>query len=437
MILDLLEKLNSTSSRLDKEKILQENKDNEDLKTFFFYCLNPYFNYYIFKIPDFEHIESTMGEMDAMRSLDRLIDRTYTGNAAKDYLSSLLSCCDPKTAEIIIRIIRGKTHCGVSEKTVNKTWKGLIPTVPYMRCSSMSDKNLAKITYPALAQTKADGIFANVIVAGSSVEYLSRNGKVIDLKGYMHDNFYFLAKKSASDPDIVLHGEILVLDENGKILPRKTGNGIVNKAIKGTISDEEISRIIFKLWDIVDYKDWKKSKSTSRCIERFNNLIASMFKTGYKIQLIDHKIVNSFEEAKQFYEEQLAKGEEGAVLKNFDGVWENKTSRDCVKLKSEKECDLVIKGWKEGREDSKYKGMLGSILFETSCGKLKVYVSGMSEKFRENFNFEEYQDKIACVRFNEVILCEGGEIYSLFLPRLIEIREDKEEADDLEYVLNL
>ena len=45
-------------------------------------------------------------------------------------------------------------------------------------------------------------------------------------------------------------------------------------------------------------------------------------------------------------------------------------------------------------------------------------------------------DKIVAVKFNEVICDRNGD-YSLFLPRLVEIREDKEESDDFQKIKNL
>lgn len=91
---------------------------------------------------------------------------------------------------------------------------------------------------------------------------------------------------------------------------------------------------------------------------------------------------------------------------------------------------------------------------ESSDGLLKVSISGMTESERglervdimdaskglkviDDFDFNKYTGKIITVEFNELIKAKDKEGYSLFLPRIKEFREDKIEADDLEYIKGL
>lgn len=91
---------------------------------------------------------------------------------------------------------------------------------------------------------------------------------------------------------------------------------------------------------------------------------------------------------------------------------------------------------------------------ESSDGLLKVSISGMTESERglervdimdaskglkviDDFDFNKYTGKIITVEFNELIKAKDKEDYSLFLPRIKEFREDKIEADDLEYIKGL
>jgi ATP-dependent DNA ligase len=126
------------------------------------------------------------------------------------------------------------------------------------------------------------------------------------------------------------------------------------------------------------------------------------------------------------FEEFLQRGEEGIILKDKRGVWEDKRAKHQIKFKGELECDLKIVGIEEGT--GKYAGMLGAILCESSDGVIKVSVgSGFTDEQRKTYG-EEIIDKVAAIKYNMRIKNKAGE-ESLFLPIVLEIRDDKEVAD--------
>jgi DNA ligase-1 len=109
----------------------------------------------------------------------------------------------------------------------------------------------------------------------------------------------------------------------------------------------------------------------------------------------------------------------------MNGNWEDKRSKTQIKYKGELECDLKIVGIQEGQ--GKYAGMLGAILCESSDGLIKVSVgSGFTDDQRKRRDV--IVGKVAAVKYNARIVNRDGE-HSLFLPVLIEIRDDKTEAD--------
>ena len=73
--------------------------------------------------------------------------------------------------------------------------------------------------------------------------------------------------------------------------------------------------------------------------------------------------------------------------------------------------------------------MIGSLCCESADGKVKVYVgSGFTDEQR-NASPSEYYDKIIAVKYNARIKNVSGE-ESLFLPIFLEVRNDKEVADN-------
>jgi ATP-dependent DNA ligase len=140
--------------------------------------------------------------------------------------------------------------------------------------------------------------------------------------------------------------------------------------------------------------------------------------------------VNSKEEVVEIYDKVVAEGGEGVICKN-EHFYETKRCTSWIKFKQIQDCDLKVTGWEEGT--GKRTGYIGSLICESECGKLKVNVgSGFTDsdlsQMNERIKNNELIGKIAVVRYNERITDKYGN-ESLFLPRFIEIREDKNIAN--------
>ena len=121
------------SSNFKKAEILAR-KDDELLKRLFFMALDPFTNYWIRKIPDYNSDENgstdTMSLESALDALLKLADRTYTGHAGIAHLKSILDAVTADDAKVVEKIIAGDFKCGVGTTIVNKTWPGLIFEFP-------------------------------------------------------------------------------------------------------------------------------------------------------------------------------------------------------------------------------------------------------------------------------------------------------------------
>lgn len=433
-ILNLLNKLQSTSSRLEKEAILTAEKSNELLQRVAFLALNPHIQFYIRKIPTYVTVGGDRLDQ-ALNSLDFLSTRSITGNAAIDLLSAILSRLTKEDAQVIERVIEKDLKCGVSEATINKIWPGLIPTYPVLLASQYDQKLIDKIEWPAYVQTKMDGMRFNAIVKyGQSVEFRTRNGKYIDIPSALFTTaFVHLADHYKCD--MVFDGELIAVDGQGKTLDRKTGNGIINKAVKGTMSEDEGNQVRAMIWDAIPFEDFENG----RCDEPYNIRLSKLTNCFSEFQnhgafkhiahLIDTYNVDSLYKAQQIFEKKLSAGEEGIILKTRDGIWEDKRSKGLIKFKGEFECDLRVVDWVEGT--GKNKGRLGALVCETSDGKLQCGLgTGFTDADRDSIG-REAVGKIVAVKYNAKITDKKTGIHSLFLPVFVEIREDKTTADSL------
>jgi hypothetical protein len=413
--------LAANSSRNYKIETLEANRDDGTLRRIVQLALDPFTQFYIRKIP--KYTPNSGKGIDLTFALDSLYDlshRLVTGNAAIAHLTGMLEALNESDAKVIERIIAKDLKCGVQVSTANAVWTGLVHDYPVMLCSPFEQKLVDKVQFPALVQLKMDGMRFNAIVRDGKVEYRSRNGKEIQLLGNLDAEFV----KLAGDVDCVFDGELLVV-EGDKILDRQTGNGILNKANKGTISEKEAKMVRATVWDVIPYMYFIDGECNTPYGKRFESLQILMKKAPQKIYLVQNHEVQNMEEANKLFERYLSMGQEGIILKDKRGIWENKRSKTQIKFKGELECDLKIVGVEEGT--GKYAGMLGAIQCESADGVIKVSVgSGFTDDQRKNL--KDIVGKIAAIKYNMRIKNKAGE-ESLFLPIVLEIRDDKETAD--------
>ncbi len=415
-VFDILEDLAANPSRNYKIDKLTEHKDNRVLREVVRLALDPFTQFYIRKIPKYEATGSGC-LMQAMDQLFELSSRIVTGNAAIEHLTQVLTSLSPKNAKVLERIIAKDLKCGVSTATANDVWIGLIVDYPCMLASQYEQKLVDKIQWPAMVQLKLDGMRFNAVVRDGQCEFKSRNGKTIDLLGNLEKEFVELANGS----DMVYDGELVVTD-GFTILDRQTGNGILNKALKGTISAEEASKVRACIWDVIPYMYFTSGEYARPYKERF-----SFIKETGNISKVPSIIVENIEEAQAKFREYYAQGEEGIILKDMHAPWENKRSKSLIKFKGELECDLKIVDVEDGT--GKYEGMLGALVCESEDGIIKVKVgSGFNDEDRKKIKKQDVVGKVVAVKYNSRIRSKH-EDESLFLPIFVEIREDKDKAD--------
>ena len=428
----ILKQLESTSSRNEKIAILENNKENSLLRDVLHCALNPYIQYYQRKIPDYPDREKKMNLFDSMSLLHALSSREVTGNKAIEHLRYLLSSVSEQDADVISRIVLKDLRCGVASSTVNKVWPNLIPEYDVMLCNKMDVDMIQKMRYPVIVQEKCDGLRINVIVKNGAVEYRTRQGKLLSVHNTLDDPFLQAANCLGLEY-VLFDGEMLVLGEDGNILSRKEGNGILNKANKGTISKEEADRVVVFIWDVVPGIDVEKGVYRKPYNSRYGETMnAVACANSNRIRLVKTVDANSYDDVNVFFEQQISNGNEGAIVKDPNGIWQAKRVKHQIKMKAEEECDLVIKRCVEGT--GKYVGMLGALQLETEDVMLSVSCgTGFSDEQRKSLweQRDSLIGKVASIKYNMKITNEKGE-NSLFLPVFVEIRTDKTQADNLE-----
>lgn len=426
MINQIFEQVAADAGKIYKVDVLSAHANNDTLKRVCFLALDPFTQFHIRKIPKYTPVAANQADTldSVLDSLAMLSTRQVTGNTAIEYLTKLLSSLTAEDAKVIERVISKDLKCGASEGTVNKVWPGLIHEYPCMLASAFDQKLVDKVKFPAYVQLKLDGMRFNAIVRNGAVEFRSRNGKEIQINDIMFSlPFIYMAQ----DQNVVFDGELLI-KQNGQVLDRKTGNGILNKAVKGTQSAEEGALVCATLWDVISFADFEAGVSKVPYQYRLEKLQLLVECGDERIDLAPTKMVNNLDEAKVLFEQYLAAGQEGIILKTTNMIWENKRSKHQIKFKGELECDLKVIDWVEGT--GKNVGRMGALVLESADGIVKTGLgTGFSDDDRNAITRENSIGRIVAIKYNARITDKKSEIDSLFLPVFIEFRADKDVAD--------
>ncbi len=413
-----------TNKKLD---IIQSNKDNQTLKDWFFYTLNPYINYWIKA-----HIPEQSGNItldsELIRSVsDNLSTRKVTGNEARSYLNSILESLSKNDQELLCNMINHDPNCKVAAKTVNKVWQNLIPSFDVMLCEEYTPENAAKHMVEGndsiIVQKKEDGGRIHIVVKDGVITAYTRNGNIIQTHG-----FYDMLFKSYDN--MVFDGEFLVVDDFG-VCDRKTGNGIFNKAVRGTITEQEIAKSKLVLWDVIPLNDFISGKCNIKYKDRLKSLVDIVDSIGqpHRTSVVYTKYVSYLYQAVQVYDTMIQDKQEGVIIKSSNAIWEAKRSYYALKLKETHDCTLkciaVV-------PHSKKSGCIGSLTCVSDDGMITTNVgSGLTEDDTMKAP-EEYLDKCIDVLYNSVISNKSDDKFSLFLPRFKGVRSDKTDTDVLD-----
>ncbi len=435
-VFDTFEIIKGTSGNLQKAAIFKQalQHPNGDLMLMVIrYALSSHLKFNIKAFPKYKQIKAQTSVKKIFKFLDYLDEKGSATNEDKQKFINLISG-DEKVYQLMTAVCSKKLRMGMAAKSVNKIAPGTIYLQPYMRCSPQKevDKRI-NFTQPVLSQEKADGMFVNIHLSPDGVILKSRDGKIIHQLKRLKKA---LVRPTNLDKYYgVLHGELLIVGASKRVLPRKTGNGILNQCIQQKADQNQADRAIVKLWDIVPDKEyWSGGYSTLNNYQRYEKIIQYVSEVNSaRVHAIQCKTVFSKQEALEHYEQLRKQGKEGTVLKNTAGKWKDHTSPDCCKMKNVSDCDVEITGFNYGT--GKFKNKVGAILYKSACGRLTGKVgTGLADDLRSPAFIKSQVGKIMTLNFESVIKNKNKEEYSLFLPVFVEIREDKSEADTLEKI---
>lgn len=414
MNIGLLEKIERTGSKLDKEELLKQ-ADGE-LRLFIEQCLDSDITYgitidegdaRIFK--SISPISSKQFWSELKTFLDGAAKRKITGNRADAAMWKIVQCAPDEThAKWAARFINKQLRAGFDISTYNKAFgAGTVEKFSIQLADVYEGEELRGVWY---VQPKLDGNRV-VFIDGKA---MSRNGK--EYPNCEH----VIEELLKSDPDFfkkwVLDGEMmgdLGFDKSSGALRR------INE------KNREKATFTYYAFDLVRRSQWELRKTIpikSR-LQDLNDVIGTKFKT---IKQVPTRVTTnpSHKDIMDLCEMYIEEGFEGAMLKDAESPYVFKRGKNLLKVKKFFDADLQIDAFYEGK--GKHKGKLGGIIV---VGKIdgKPVQSKVGSGFDDELRAKIWKDQKgwwgATVQVQYQDFTKDG---SLRFPVFVMRRKDKE-----------
>lgn len=418
-VAQILDEVGATTSRNEKEEILKNNKDNALLQKVFDYTYNPYKVYGVGK-KTLEGVEQLGMDMSQSRfaTIFDLLDYLTTVNLNNDIKGEILSylaTTPPVLRDLYMRMVLKDLRIGVTETTINKIWKGLVPQFNVMLAKKYTDY-ADKLKGDIVITTKLDGIRAVIIKDNDTITIMSRQGKIIEELVEIVEE----AKKLPTN--MVYDGELLKINDEGL-----SSKELYNVTKKITGKKGEKRDLEFHAFDMIPLDEFKEGKSKKDCLTRKQEL-KEVIENGEFTFIKNVPILyvgNDYSKIDELLKEAINNEQEGIMVNTAKGKYECKRSKEILKVKKMHTLDLRVIDFEEGI--GKYEGMLGRINVDYKGYTVGVG-SGFTDADREEIwnNQDKYLDKIAEIQYFEESKNEKGEI-SLRFPIFLQWRLDKDE----------
>ena len=356
---------------------------------------------------------------DFVRTIDGFINRTVTGNLARDTLDAMMAqATKAEWNGWYRRILIKDMRAGFSENTVNKVVEKTYAqyAIPVFSCQLAHDSanHETKVVGRKLIEVKLDGVrVLTIVYPDGRVDQFSRNGK--ELVNFPHVKEQLSTVANTFLEPVVLDGEIMSSSFQDLMtqIHRK--------------SSAKANDAVLNLFDVMTLKDFETGECSVNQTDR-SIVLADWFVKNEgllpNVTVVGQELVDlDSEEGQLRYKEINAKaiegGYEGIMLKDPTAGYKCKRSVAWLKLKPFIEVSLTVTAVEEGT--GKNVGKLGALVCEGVDDGKDIVVncgSGFSDNMRECF-WEARKDligNIVEVRADAITQNQDS-TYSLRFPR--------------------
>jgi bifunctional non-homologous end joining protein LigD len=259
-----------------------------------------------------------------------------------------------------------KSPSASSESSVVKALEGSverpIPTAIHPMLATSIDEPFDDPEW--LFEIKWDGYRAIAFVAKGKVRLVSRNQNDLTAQFSELQNIPAFIKAETA----IIDGEIAVLDEQGRssfsLIQQRTG---IRQGGRRTGSRPDIA-VLYYVFDLL-YLDGYDLRRVS--LEQRKDLLAKLISQDGPIRYSDH-----FPQGKALFEVARQKGLEGILAKRRNSVYEERRTREWLKIKITQTVDCVIGGYTDPEGSRDYFGSVVLGLYDKQGDLIHVGQAG-------------------------------------------------------------
>ena len=414
-----VEEILGNNSRTYKEQILEKYKDNDDVKYYLNFLLNPYITTGISDKKLNKTITMELFGTDDV-PVKKVLDWISEHNTGTDRIICMIQEYRenriPTDLQYIFNgLITKNIKLGIDAKTVNKVIPNLIPEFNVQLANKYFD-NPDVVTGKEFAiTTKSDGGRIIAVKENGIVKFFTRAGQE-------YEGLVDLEKELVSIPDdnFVLDGEITLLNP-GKLVSKEQ----YKETMKITRKDGEKHGVKMLVFDMMPVANFKMQQCPISYWSR-RGMLTSLFDlnnfTYFKKLPILYKGTDT-SKIMELLEQQVSNGEEGVMINIISAPYEFKRTSNLLKVKKMNDLDLEVIGFEEGT--NRLVGTCGALLVNYKGNVVKVG-TGLSDDLRKEIwnNQQDWLGRTVVIKYFEETTNQNGGT-SLRFPVYVDYRTDK------------
>ena len=436
---DVIQALESTPGRLDKERIVLDAW-NAGITQFFegaHMAYDALRTYNVKKVPLIQDEDDPLFQStftwERFKDLAKGLEtREITGNAARDALKVAADSSSVRDWNWFFRRVLLKDFkCGITETTINKVLekvggKAKDYIIPVFSCqlAKPAEDNQKHMRGAKLIDVKLDGVRVLSVLdkdKGDVVQF-TREGRV-------NDNFPHIAAQLAK---LIPHiKESMVLD--GEMVSRSF-QALMTQLNRATSVDTTDAKLA--LFDCLPLRDFMAGECQLTQVQRHEALVMFMplleKASGGAIYVVPKLSVNldtdegqaSFRE---FNREAVEAGYEGIMIKDPASTYQTKRTVSWLKIKPKLTIDLEVVDFEPGKAEGKFAETLGGMVCEGEHDGKRIRVTvggGYSEDLRDWIwaNQGRVLGLIAEIETDAITKPKTGELHGLRFPQFARFR---------------
>lgn len=422
-IYNFIEKMRSTNSRNEKRNIIEQYRENEELKEVIRYTYNPHMKYKIRKFTgDFYPLTATYDNIFSL--LDVLANSNINDKLRNEVEFFLNIHIDERERELYKLMILKDLKIGFNQ--FNDIWPNLIPKAEGLdfdfgvQLASKLTNKKKNLEEKGWITEKLDGIRCLAINTKDKLFLKSRGGK--EFEGLIEiEN---AIKQLFNENEIVLDGELLATNVEPQDVFKESTKRIKNKNKVKT----GVKYCIFDILPLEEFKNETKTtlyKTRRQALKLLKERIIKK-KLEDVIEIVDVLLyTDDIEGIVALHSKMVAEGKEGLMI-NFNKPYTIGRTNSILKVKLMNTVDLRITGFQEG--NGKYENNLGSLYVDYKGHQVNVG-SGLNDYWRKEFweNQDKYLGRVAEIQYFEESKNSSGGL-SLRFPVFKRLREEGKEV---------